>query len=314
MPNALALAVDLSLQTESTRRFLLAALESDQPGATSIANAGVPHYEALRFCRRLEAAGEITAAGWVAEARAGYQALLAASEAPSARRLERMSREDRPREKAIKSGINSLSDAELLALLLRTGHGDEGVLEMADRLLLDHDGLVGLARCDLDGLCLARGIGPAKASEIAAAFELGSRLAQAERRRDRPRLTNPEEIAAFVARELVRLDHEQFWCLAVDARACLIGEPRLISKGDVDGTDAAPREFFRHALLANASSCIAVHNHPTGDPQPSPADRAVTVRLVLVGRNLGLPCHDHLIIGDGGRFVSLRRDHPECWR
>lgn len=311
----LALSSELTLQPDGIRRFLAAAVACDQPSATKVAEAGVPHYEALRLCRRLEVAGEITPQGWTADAREAYRALITVdhSERP-ARRMERLNPEDRPREKALKSGIDSLGDAELLALLLRTGHGDEGVLEMADRLLHDHDGLLGLARCDLDALCQARGLGPAKATEIAAAFELGSRLAQAQRRRERPRLALPEDVAAFFATELAILDHERFWCLALDSRLGLIGEPRLISKGDVDGTDATPREFFRHALLANASSCIAVHNHPTGDPAPSPADKQVTVRLVAAGRHLGLTLADHVVLGDGGRFASLRRDAPECWR
>lgn len=310
----LSLQSELALHPEGTRLFLAAALSYDQPSPSSLAQIGIPHYEALRLCRRLETAGELTKTGWALDARNAYRHLLSEETQRPTRRLERLSPEDRPREKAMKSGINALSDAELIALLLRTGHGDEGVLEFAERLLLDHDGLVGLSRTDLDALCRSRGLGPAKATEIAAAFELGSRLALAQRRRDRPRLSTPEECGAFLAAEFVRLDHEQFWCLALDARLTLIGEPHLISKGDVDGTEATPREFFRHAVLANASSCLAAHNHPTGDPTPSSADRAVTVRLVTVGRHLGVPLSDHLIMGDGGRFTSMRRDCPECWR
>lgn len=311
---ALALTAELSLQPDGIRRFLAAALACERPSAAAIAEAGIPHYEALRLCRRLEIAGEVTALGWEPAARTAYQMLVIDDDGRPRRRLERLSPDDRPREKAMKSGIAALGDAELLALLLRTGHGDEGVLELADRLLQDHDGLIGLARCDLDALCRARGLGPAKATEIAAAFELGGRLAQAQRRRERPRLAQPEDVAAFFAGELAHLGHECFWCLAQDSRQHLLGEPRLISKGDVDGTDATPREFFRHALLANASSCIAVHNHPSGDPAPSAADQMVTSRLVTVGRHLGLALADHVILGDGGRFISLRRDFPGCWR
>jgi len=115
-------------------------------------------------------------------------------------------------------------------------------------------------------------------------------------------------------RELVLLDHERFWCLPLDPRSGLIGEPRQISQGDIDGTDAGPRAFFRAALTAGAASCIAVHNHPTGDPAASPADLAVTTRLVAAGRTLDVRLVDHLIIGDQGRFVSIRRNHPECFR
>jgi DNA repair protein RadC len=322
---ALALEGALRLQPDPTRRFLSAALSCPAPSPAELVAAGVPHYEAALYCRRLESAGELRGDGWTDAARRGYQALLAslAAEAETvapagaprpSRRLAQLREEDRPREKALRSGIKALSDGELLALLLRTGAGDEGVMELADRLLAEHDGLVGLARCGLDALAGTRGLGPAKTAEIAAAFELAVRIAQAGRRRDRPRLRAPEEVAAYLAAELVMLRHEEFWCLPLDARGCLIGEPRVASKGDVDGTEAGPRAFFRLALAAGAVSCIAVHNHPTGDPSPSGPDRAVTVRLVQAGRTLDLPLHDHLIMGDGGRFVSLRRVCPECFR
>ena len=99
-----------------------------------------------------------------------------------------------------------------------------------------------------------------------------------------------------------------------DARSCLIGEPRVVSKGDVDGTDAGPRAFFRLALAAGASRCVAVHNHPTGDPAPSVADRVVTMRLHQAGRILDVTLVDLIVLGDGGRIASIRRDYPKCFR
>jgi DNA repair protein RadC len=311
---ALALSSALRLQPDPVRRFLAAAVVCDAPAPATLAAVGVPRYEADLWCRRLEAAGELAAGTWVAEARDGYRALLVESGDRPARRLDRLHDDDRPREKALHSGIKSLSDAELLALLLRTGVGDEGVMEFADRLLADHDGLLGLARSDLDALLDARGLGPAKATEIAAAFELAARIATATRRRERPLLRTPEEVVAFIAADAALLGHEQFWCLPLDARSCLIGEPRVVSKGDVDGTDAGPRAFFRLALAAGASRCVAVHNHPTGDPAPSAADRAVTMRLHQAGRILDVMLVDHIVLGDGGRFASIRRDCPECFR
>jgi DNA repair protein RadC len=300
----------LRLQPQPVRRFLGAALGQQRPTPEALAPLGVPHYQAARFYRQLLASGEVGDAGWDLDAREGYRRLLTP---PPVRRLERLHDGDRPREKALHSGIRALSDGELLALLLRTGGGDEGVLEFADRLLLDHDGLLGLARADLDTLLEARGLGPAKATELAAAFELANRVATATRRRERPRLTSPETAVAHL-RELVLLDHERFLCLPLDARSGLIGEPRVVSQGDVDGTDAGPRAFFRIALAAGASTCLAVHNHPTGDPSASMADRAVTVRLVAASRAVDLPLVDHLVVGDSGRFVSIRRSFPECFR
>jgi DNA repair protein RadC len=307
----LSLEAALRLQPEPVRRFLDAAVGAELLTTDMLVAAGVPHYEATLYCRRLHAAGELVDGGWSEPARVGYRKLLMPVESP--RRLDRMHEGERPREKALHSGIRSLSDTELLALLLRTGGGDEGVLEFADRLLADHDGLLGLARTEIDTLLEARGLGPAKATELAAAFELANRVASATRRRERPKLISPE-LAVEHLRELVLLDHERFWCLPLDPRSGLIGEPRQISQGDVDGTDAGPRAFYRAALTAGATSCIAVHNHPTGDPSASPADLAVTVRLVAAGRTLDVKLVDHVIVGDSGRFVSIRRNHPECFR
>ncbi len=110
------------------------------------------------------------------------------------------------------------------------------------------------------------------------------------------------------------LGHEELWCLPLDPQSRLIGEPQVISRGDVDGTDAGPRCFFRAALSAGATSCVAAHNHPNGDPTPSLADRAVTRRLFAAGRLVDLPLVDHIVIAAGGAFVSLLTSCPECFR
>jgi DNA repair protein RadC len=284
------------------------ALPLDRLALDALIQAGVPHYDGADYLRRLESAGELAAGTWAAEARAAYRALL---EPP--RRLERLPEQERPREKALRSGIEVLGDDELLALLLRTGGGGEGVLEFARRLLADHDGLAGLAGLDIGELCSAHGVGPAKAAEIAAAFELGRRLRLA-RRRERPTLRTPEEVVAALGPDLLALRHEELWCLPLDPRSRLLGEPRMVSRGDVDGTDAGPRAFFRIALAAGATTCIAVHNHPSGDATPSAADRAVTQRLVAAGRAIDVGLVDHVVIGDGGRFTSLRRSDPALFR
>ncbi len=308
----LVLAAALRLQPGSVRRFLHAATSHENPSSATLVENGVPHYEATLYLKKLHEAGELIDHVWQSEVRTAYQLLIQENEVIE-RKLERLHVADRPREKALHSGIRSLSDNELLALLLRTGAGEEGVMEFAERLLNDYDGLLGIARSDIDALLQAHGIGPAKATELAAAFELANRVANATRRRERPILNSPEAAVAHL-KEVVLLDHERFYCLPLDARSGLIGEPRQVSQGDVDGTDAGPRAFFRMALSAGATSCIAVHNHPTGDPSPSAADRAVTVRLVAAGRTIDVRLVDHMIIGDGGRFVSLRRDCPELFR
>jgi DNA repair protein RadC len=303
-----ALEAQLALRREVTARLLRAAVALDAPTAETLGEAGLARWDALALMRTLTAAGEVTPSGWEPAARAAYQALLT-----SPGTLERREEADRPREKAIRAGIDALDDAELVALLLRTGSGDEDVLELATRLLSDHGGLAGLARKRVEELAGERGLGPAKAGELAAACELGRRLATAALR-ERPVLATPEATAALLAPLASALGHEEFWCLPLDPRSRLIGEPRVIARGDVDGTDAPPRAFLRATLIAGATAAIAVHNHPTGDPTPSAADLAATRRLVAAGRAVDITVHDHLVLGDGGRFTSLRRDHPECWR
>lgn len=300
---------------------LRCAIGCDAPSVDALVDGGIPRYRAHDLHRRLTSAGEISNDQWQPQARADYARLLeptapsatasATSSAGPVGRLHQLPADQRPREKAAQQGVASLTDSELLAVLLRTG-GQTGVLELADHLLAEYDGLIGLAAQDVADLVQAQGIGPAKATELAAAFELGRRLAQA-RRRERPVLTTPEAVVALIGAELAPLPHEQLWCLPLDPRSRLIGEPRVVSSGDIDGTDAGPRAFFRAALRAGAASAIAVHNHPTGDPSPSAADHAVTRRLAAAGRAVDVALVDHLVIGDGGRFTSLRRVEPSLF-
>ena len=307
----LALESQLALRRDATMRVIRAAVALDQPTIETLAEAGVPRWDAQEAVRRLTGAGELASDGWQTSARSAYRSLLITD--PTSTALERRDEADRPREKALRGGIDSLDDAELVALLLRTGSGDEGVLELAQRLLDHHGGLAGLARQRVEELATQKGLGPAKAAELAAACEVGRRLASAVLR-DRPTLKTPEAVAELLAALAGSLAHEEFWCLPLDPRSRLIGEPRLIARGDVDGTDAPPRAFCRAALTAGATSVIAVHNHPTGDPTPSAADIAVTIRLVAACRTIDVPLQDHLVLGDAGRFASLRRTQPQCWR
>jgi DNA repair protein RadC len=309
----LALEGPLALRREATLRVIRAAVELDQPTPEALSQVGVPRWDAQEAVRRLTGAGELDARGWLATSRLAYRGLLVASLEPGTSALERRNDSERPREKALRGGIDTLADVELVALLLRTGSGSEGVLELAQRLLDEHHGIPGLARKLVEELAVYKGLGPAKAAELAAAFEIGRRLASAVLR-DRPTLKTPEAIAALLAGLAAGLAHEEFWCLPLDARSRLIGEPRQIARGDIDSTDAPPRAFCRAALSAGAVATVAVHNHPSGDPTPSAADIQVTIRLVLACRAIDVPLHDHLVLGDAGRFFSIRRSHPQCWR
>jgi DNA repair protein RadC len=302
-----ALAVRLATHREPTLRVLRVAVSLDPLRLDALVTAGVPRWDADACLRRLREAGEVAADGtWSATARTSYQQLIA-DIAPGSRHLDRLNEADRPRERALAGDTAGLDDAELLALILRTGSGDEGVIEVAQRLLNECGGLLGLARLTPVELLDLKGLGEAKASELAAVVEISRRL-HVGSLRERPQLTAPEMVAALCAPLLTALPHEEFWCLPLDARARLIGQPRVVGKGDVQGTDAPPRAFFQLALRADAVQAVAVHNHPTGDPSPSAADLAVTRALVAAGRAIGVPLQDHVIIGDGGRFVSLRRD------
>ncbi len=318
----LVLTARLTERPEPTRRFLRAALGAEPVTLASLLAAQVPHYDAVDYLRRLETAGELRAGAWVNEAREGYSLLLsdrpttpviALPEPPVSRALERLAEGERPREKALRSGIDALDDAELLALLLRTGPGEEGVLAFAQRLLHEHGGLVELARLDVSQLTEAHGLGPAKAAEMAAAFELGRRLSHAALRA-RPIIKTPEDVVALLTPMMVGLMHEELWCLPLDSRDRLIGLPRVVSRGDVDGTDGGPRAFFRAAISAGAVAALAVHNHPTGNPNPSRADLDITRRLVLAGRTVDIFLSDHLVLFGEGGFTSLRRVDPDLFR
>ncbi len=316
MPAPPVLADKLARGVPGLQRFLTIALALDRPDRAAIAAQGVALYEVDGFLAQLQRAGEVDGDGWRPTVREAYRNLLEA--APILAPADPASPPppprygDLPREKAVRYGIAALDDAELLAILLRTGVQGEDVFRFAVRLLEEHDGLVGLAGRSAEELARVHGLGPAKATEVAAAFEVARRLARAARA-ERPVLLTPEQVAQLLVPDLTPLDHEEVWCLPLDTRSRLIGEPRVVSKGDIDGSDAVPRAFFRAALAARAHTAIAVHNHPTGHPDPSVADRQVTRRLRLAGHTIGIDLVDHLIIGDGGAYCSLRRTHPELF-
>ncbi len=285
---------------------LRTALDLDRVDESALVAAGLRPWDAKDLVRRLGETAALDGATWRPEARDQHRAALAVP----VKALERRDDGDRPREKALRAGIAACDDAELLALILR--HDREGVIETAHRLLESQGGLVGLARLTMDQLTDLPGLGEAKASELAAAFELGRRLA-ASRLRERPSCGDPATVAGLLVPLVAGLPHEEFWCLPVDPRCRLIGEPRRVSHGDVDGTDAGPRAFLRVALTAGASGCLAVHNHPSGDPTPSSGDLAVTERLAKACRAVDLAFHDHLIVAAGGAWTSLRQQRPELF-
>jgi DNA repair protein RadC len=209
---------------------------------------------------------------------------------------------DRPREKLIRRGPSSLTDAELLAILLRAGSGEGSAYDLALGLLQREGDLSSVARRNPRELMRLRGIGPAKAAGLVAAFEIGRRL-QAEHGRRRPIVRTPEDVAAFMVPRLRDLACEVFVVLALDSANRIVAEVEL-SRGTLNASIVHPREVFKSAIDNLAASIIVVHNHPSGNEEPSPEDAAITRQLAEAGRLLGIPLHDHIIVA-GNRSTSL---------
>lgn len=229
-----------------------------------------------------------------------------ADPAPPAYRLRvsEMASSDRPRERLEQLGAQALTTSELLAILLRTGSRDEGVLQLAERLQREHHGLRGLARADLAQLSAIRGLGPAKAATIAAAFELGRRR-NLEGEDERPLIGSPEDIARLLQGELELLPQEEFRVLVLDTRHRVLAS-RMLSRGSVNSAPVRVAEAFREAVRRNATAIAVAHNHPSGDPAPSASDVETTRALEQAGELLGIEVLDHVVIGHG-RWISMRQ-------
>jgi DNA repair protein RadC len=211
--------------------------------------------------------------------------------------------EERPRERLARSGPQALSTTELLAIILRVGVGGENVLSMAQRILANFDGLAGLSRADFAQITAERGLGPAKAAQIMAAMELGRRL-MAESPEERWQIRAPSDAAHILMPSLGHLEQENFVVLYLDTRNRVI-DREMLYKGSLNTSLVRIGEVFRGAVRRNCAAVIVAHNHPSGDPNPSPEDVALTRRLVEAGKLLEVDVLDHVVIGHN-RFVSLR--------
>ncbi|MBI4730516.1 MAG: DNA repair protein RadC [Acidobacteria bacterium] len=211
---------------------------------------------------------------------------------------------DRPRERLAALGASALSDAEVLALILRTGMNGLGVLDLAARVLTRAGGPAGLARATPGELARFPGLGPAKAAEVVAALELGRRAARALAA-ERPQILSAADAAALLAPRLAPLDHEESVALLLDQRHRVLREV-TVGVGGVAQSPMDAREVFAAALREPCAAAVLVaHNHPSGDPSPSPDDVAVTRRLAGAGELVGIELLDHLIVAGAG-WVSLR--------
>lgn len=206
----------------------------------------------------------------------------------------------RPRERLEARGASDLADAELLALVLRSGGAGRGALELAQSLIGHAGGLRPVGDLSLPELRALPGLGPAKAASIAAALEIGRRLA-AHRLEPGQRLLSPEEVYRHFFGGLRDARHECFIGVHLDARQRVLSE-RLVSQGTLTASLVHPREVFRSAIRESAAALVLVHNHPSGDPEPSAEDREVTDRLARAGALLGVRVVDHVIVAERGYF------------
>lgn len=212
--------------------------------------------------------------------------------------------EERPREKMQRQGISALSNAEILAILIGSGTKNLSAIALANQILtLEESGISYLADCLPEELSRVPGIGSAKSCQIVAAIELGKRVATRPKEK-KVNIKSPNDVASLFLEEMRYLKKEFFRVLLLNTKNEIMMIEN-VSVGDLNSSLVHPREVFRTAVKKSACSMIVVHNHPSGNPEPSAADVDVTRRLVEVGELLGISILDHIIVGDGV-FVSLK--------
>lgn len=214
--------------------------------------------------------------------------------------LKDLPEEERPRERLVAKGPGALSDAELLAILLRSGSSSESAVELAKRLLTKFGDFRQLGGLSVEELRKVKGIGPAKAAEIKAAMEIAKRYAALEAKTG-PRFSSALAVYQYFQPKLRDEKTEQFWLVMLDSKNRMIRE-EMISRGSLTASLVHPREVFKAAISASAVAVVAVHNHPSGDPSPSLDDKSLTERLVETGELVGIRVHDHVIIGENTFF------------
>lgn len=210
---------------------------------------------------------------------------------------------DRPRERLVRQGAATLSNQELIAILLRTGTKEESVLHLANRVLSFFDQIQELKNATIEEMMSVKGIGQAKAVQLLAAVELGRRLSQKHPDR-RYAIRSPQDAASLLMADMTSLKQENFVVLFLNVKNQVLHR-QTIFIGSLNASIVHPREIFREAVKRSAASIICAHNHPSGNPNPSPEDVEVTQRLTEAGKIIGIEMLDHVIIGDH-QFVSLK--------
>ena len=218
--------------------------------------------------------------------------------------VREMPSEERPRERLVAYGARHLSNTELVAILLRTGSAGENVISQSSRLLSRFDGLRGLGKATYAELCAERGLSEAKTCQILAALELGRRFVSLAPE-ERATVNCPEDVVNLLSAEMSALEQEHLRVLLLNTRNEVTGIEEIYV-GNVNSSVVRPAEVFRPGIRANATSILVVHNHPSGDPTPSGADVSITRELVEAGKLLGMELLDHIVIGSGQRYVSMK--------
>lgn len=227
------------------------------------------------------------------------------ADSPISYRISDIPENERPRERLAKYGAAALSSAELLAILLRIGVRGESALHVGQRLLREYQGISGLHRASVAELSRHKGVGPAKATQIKAALELGNRLRLETD--ERTVIHSPEDVFSLVEYEMSGLEQEELKVLLLDTRNRVL-EIRSVVRGSVNSAQVRIGELFREAVRLNAAAIIVVHNHPSGDPTPSAEDVSLTRGIIQAGQLLDITVLDHVIIGKN-RYVSLKERH-----
>lgn len=209
---------------------------------------------------------------------------------------------ERPREKLLKYGVSSLSNAELIAVIIRTGHMNDNAIDLANRILsLDSSGISYLSQVTAQELIKINGVGQCKAAQIVAAIELGKRISSSADAK--LKVDSPIVVVELLMEQMRYLKKEYFKVVLLDTKNQIISIEE-ISVGSLNASIVHPREVFNVAIRKSANSIILVHNHPSGDPTPSKEDIDITHRLVEAGYIIGIRVLDHIIIGDN-KYVSL---------
>lgn len=217
--------------------------------------------------------------------------------------IKQLPPELRPRERLIQFGAGSLSNAELLAIVLGTGTKNETTVQLSEKLLSHFQTLGLLGKSTVEELCSINGVGEVKATKVLAAIELGRRMGSALPS-ERYTINSPEDVVRLLMPDMRYLDREHFKALILNIKHQVL---RIsdVSIGSLNSSVVHPRELYKMVIRHNGAAVIVVHNHPSGDPAPSSEDIAVTKRLCEAGSILGIDLLDHIILGDG-RFISLK--------